>query len=621
MTANSATDPTPLTNLGVTDLGVAVHADELRTGAICTNPAGEARLVLCARSSVVIVDPMTGAVDQVRWQRHGADDPFISVGGTDGRFWAAAGHLLVEVDPFALTVRTHSPCDDEAILAMGMTVDPQGRIWFATYPSTRLFCHDPATDTTTEHPRVSTTEHYVSHLAFGTDGWLYAGLGTHRKDLIAYHPATGERRSLLADADRVKGSGYVHLGRDGQVYGHSDSVTLHPTGEHEWFRLRHGAMTPIGADQVAESIVAGAGFRRIHARVKPRWEIVDIQLPDHRLVVTIDGEQRTLDLPYTSAGANLSPFTATPDGGLVGTTNHPSRLWTWRDGRPVIDHGSEAIRGVGNICAWTQTGDLLAGAAYAGGMFYLYDPRRPIVAGENPIELARFEEVHRPRAILAHPDGGHVVWSGYGGYGDTGGGIAITAVPADQLPPPGSSLRDHTVLLPHTDVAPDESPVALGVLGDGTVVGATSIETPGGADPVGDTGSVFLLDWTSRTVTHHWRPVPGVRSWNELVVAPDDTVHLVSSDGHHAHIDPRAQRVLTTSDWTAHGNLGVNALIRNGAHAFVIQSNAVIRLDLTTHTATLIAVPSEPLRAGGAVVGADLIVGSGSRLLRLRDVA
>ncbi|MFW6596952.1 hypothetical protein ACQBAU_06530 [Propionibacteriaceae bacterium Y2011] len=617
--------------INITYSGVVAGQAEPRTAAVCVDAAGDSRLVVAARGWVLVVDPTTGDCRQLRFSG-GPEFPFSSLASRSGTFWTGAGRSLYEVDPFAGTVTTHHPCEryedvagagadaaaDEEIVGMGFTEGPDGRIWFTTYPGTRLFSVDPATGHCRLEARLSTTEQYASHLAVTDDGRLYAGIGTEHRDLVVLDHPGAAPRSLVPPAERVKGAGYVHRGADGELYGLWDSEHLHPLPDvaHRWHRLTPDGPIPVEVDQVSPSATRGYGFGRIHAPRDPGWSVARLDLPGRELTVAAaDGATRVIPLSYESDGAKLSALIGAPDGSIVGTTSHPMRFFRFDPAaEQLTDLDRGGLAGVGNVCDWALLDDQLYGAAYPGGHFFRYDPQAP-TAADNPAHLVAYEQVHRPRCVVAHPDQQHVIWGGYGGYGDTGGGLAIHQV--DQHADGSATGRNRVI--EHTDLVPHQATTALGMLHGGDVIGATCVDTPGGATPLATTAVVYRLAWPGLEVVARWEPDAGVGHWAGLAVAPDDTVHLWSEDGHHVHLDPADGTVLARHDLTGDGRLARAGVVADQAgtdRVAVLQERAITVLDLTDHTTERHPWPGDPISSGGVFRGDTLHLASQDRLLR-----
>ena len=525
------------------DHGVPVAADESRSAAVCTNAQGERRFVIAARGYVLVVDPATGDCRQLPFPAGLVDYPFASIGARDGLFYTGAGHLFMALDPFAPAWRFHScPVPGESIIAFSLAEGPDGAIYASTYPGCHLFRYDPVTQAIAAFGRMDETQEYVSHLAVDDAGWVYLGIGTERKNLLAYHPATGERRQLLPDCARTRGAGHVHLGTDGQVYGH--------WGEG-WHRYHAGTGMPVPESETAPWLYTGQGYNRIHRSAD--LAVRHFSLPDRELVL----RERPITLGYESRGAHLAPMVAGPDGNLYGTAMHPLQFYTYRPAeQKLINYGGRAVEkgGGGNICAYAVQGAVIAGAAYAGGLFYLFDPAMPVTndgqGDRNPRLVARHEEIHRPRCALAHPDGRHIIWGGFAGYGAVGGALAIHDL-----------VTGTAQLLSDQEVAADQSTLCLGALAGGDLIGGTSILAPGGARPRAAEAVLYRLDWATGKVAWRSAPIPGAREIALLAVDRHQRVHAITGDSLYFAFDPASPRcsAATTCHRTAQ-SCGTDAL-------------------------------------------------------------
>ncbi len=592
------------------DLGVLVDVAEARTAAVCVR--GElARLVIAARGWVLVVDPLTGTCDQLHFEDD--DYPYTCMATRSGMFWTGAGDQLIRVDPFTATLTTLRPLPEEDIVGFGLAEGPDGRIWATTHPHCRLIMVDPDTLATEEGPRLSDTESYVAHLAVDDDGWLWAGVGTEHRDLVMVSPQ-GELTSLVPAQDRAVGTGWVHRGIDGEIYAHAEATELHPQVSNNlvtassWQRCRAGQRTPVPASEVAPSVTAGRGFGRIHTPVPAPWQVERLALPDHELVVSGPFGERVVRLDYRSAGASLSPFVRVGETDLVGTSNHPLRFHrydTTAEQGTVHPSGHFSEAG-GNVAAWAEQCGQWYGAAYLGGHLYRWDPHAPVELGSNPSHLSVVPEAARPRCAVGHPDGSHVIWGGYGDYGQAGGALVVHRVSDDQ-----------SSVLSHQAFAPAQSPIALAVDGDGDLWVGTCVETPGGAQSVATSGAVVHLAWPELTVRNTWTPLPQVRSWAAVCPAADGTVHLVSRDGWHVHLDPATGENLRVDDWTGDGTVPYGGVITTGHWVEIVQATAINRIGLGDHSIVRTPVTDGPITVGGARIGADLYVGCGSHLARM----
>src|SRR5699024_460974 len=127
-----------------------------------------------------------------------------------------------------------------------------------------------------------------------------------------------------------------------------------------------------------------------------------------------------------------------------------------------------------------------------GGHLLRLDTTEPIAAGQNPRRIAQVSAAYRPRCAVVHPDG-HLVWGGYGGYGEVGGALVVQRI--DESGGPGE-----TRVVAHHDLAAHQSPLAVGILPDGDLVVGCSTQAPGGGAPVATSAAVVRLGWPALTV-------------------------------------------------------------------------------------------------------------------------
>lgn len=492
------------------------------------------------------------------------------------------------------------------MIGLGLGEAADGAVWFTTYPGSLLVRWDRSADTFSEPVRLSESEEYPVHVAVARDGWVYVGIGTSTRSVVALGPGATEAAVILHSPQ--PGCGYVRLGADGAAYGHIDSPHLHPEPDLQprWYRFDSGVPVPVA--EPAPGAVTGTGFDRIHQVNPAPWAVVEVDLP-HRRLVTSHPQPRVTALTYRSAGAELSAFRVGPTGRLHGTSNHPLQLFDAdpATGKAVLHGLSPVAEAGGNICAWSVWGERMAGVAYTGGHLYLLDPAAPVLAGTNPLHLGAHPEAGRPRCCVVVGD--TLVWSGYGDYGHSGGGLVISELPSGR-----------SQVVGHRRIAEYQGTTALCVLDERTVLGGTSIESPGGAPVRAAEATAYVFDVRACRLIHSFVPRPGVRTWSGAARCPDGLVHLVSADGTHVLVDPEKGRTVRELDSVELGDLAAGGCLVDSDTMWVIAERGITRVDLTRHRVDLIARSPWPLTAGGALVGADLYAGSGSHLLRFSGV-
>lgn len=598
------------------DLGVPVDAAEARATTVTVSALG-ARVNICFRGALLAVDPETAQCRQIDLPDAGF--PFAAISTTDGRTvtggsWFGAetdpasrqASWIAEIEPVHGDVRAHRVCPGEQVIGLGLGEAADGAVWFTTYPGALLVRWDRSADTFAEPVRLSETEEYPTHVAVDRDGWVYVGIGTTTRSVVALGPDATEAAVILHSPQ--PGCGYVRLGADGIVYGHIDSPHLHPEPDLQarWYRFDSGVPVPVA--EPAPGAVTGTGFDRIHQVNPAPWTVVEVDLP-HRRLVTSHPRSRVTPLTYRSSGAELSAFRLGPTGRLHGTSNHPLQLF---DADPATGHAvlhglSPVAEAGGNICAWSVWGELMAGVAYTGGHLYLLDPAAPVAAGTNPRHLGAHPEAGRPRCCLVVGD--TLVWSGYGDYGHSGGGLVLSELPSGR-----------SQVIGHRQIAEHQGTTALCLLDERTVLGGTSVESPGGAPVRARDATAYVFDVRARRLIRSFVPRPGVRTWSGAARCPDGSVHLVSVDGTHLLVDPEKGSTVRELGSVDVGDLAPGGCLVDSETMWLIAERGITRVDLTRHRVDLIARSPWPLTAGGALVGADLYAGSGSHLLRFDGV-
>ncbi|GIP38386.1 hypothetical protein J31TS4_16660 [Paenibacillus sp. J31TS4] len=608
-------------------IGVPVRADETRSAAVCRDGDGRERIVLVARGYALVVNPATGTCRQLAFEEGKSEYPYAAMSGRDGRFYTGAGPLLAVLDPFGETFEHRlKPAPSEEIAGFAFTEDGDGIVYATTYPNAQLLRLDPQSGDCRVLGQLDPEQKYAMTLAAGRDGWIYAGLGTTTAGIAAYRLSDGKVATLRGDDGPVRGSGQVHVGADGEVYGMLPGADsgMEESGPDappvRWFRLRDGRAEPVEAASVPPSLYKGTGYRKLHRELGGGRSLVGYELAEGELVIEeADGSRTVVPLVYEGNGTALSPMAAGPDGRLYGTSNHPLHLYRYDPqtdelrsfGGKLVERG-----GGGNICAYAVQGSYLAGAAYAGGTLHLLDTRRPLSEepgpARNPQLVYADERIHRPRCALAHPDGEHVLYGGFPGYGAVGGAVGVLHVPSR-----------HVTVYEHEELIEQQSTLCLAALSGGDVAGGTSIETPGGASPAAREAVLYLFDWASRRVIERWVPVPGAREISLLVADARDRLYGLTSDAVLFVFEPETGTVLRKQDLSAWGRVvrdGLLLAVRQGKPVVLgLLSRAIFSVDPETGTAEKVVDLPQEATCGFADIDGALYYGSGAELWRYQE--
>jgi hypothetical protein len=598
-------------------LGIPIRADETRTSAICCSPEGESRIVIAARGYALIVHPQTGHCTQVHFPGGLQEYPFSCIGDKNGLFYTGAGKHLLVLDPFRETfIFSSIPAPEEEIAGLAFAVEADGSIWFTTYPGCYLIRYDPDQQTCSAAIRLDAVEKYAYSLATDDEGWVYAGIGTEHRQVTAYHISSNKLQYFVAEKDRTRGSGVVYKGRDGNVYGQYDERATDGSGI-VWYQLHSGRDQQIPQPDESLFYYQGKGFQRIYMETVEEYQVISVSLEDRELILrdVPSGSLRVIGLTYESQGADLSPMALGPDGHIYGTSNHPLHFYAYVPSEErIVSYGGKAIErgGGGNICAYAVQGSHLTGAAYAGGYFHIYDTSKPLNltegSGRNPRLAAIHSEIHRPRGALAHPDGEHVIYGGFPGYGFVGGALGIYNVKTGD-----------DVLIPNERLVPFQSTICLAALPSGDIAGGTSIMTPGGAKPKASEAEIYILDWKSKQVRSRQVPGAGISEISLMVTDRSGRLHCITSDSLYFVYDIESNEITDKKNLACYGTV-----VRDGMQIgpdgliYLLLHHAILCVEPETLEILHVNKPGQefPITSGMAIADGNLYFGSQTRLMR-----
>ncbi|RLQ94861.1 ligand-binding sensor domain-containing protein [Falsibacillus albus] len=593
------------------DHGIPVQAEEARTAAFCMQ-GEECRFVIAAKGFVLIIDPEKGGFSQVSFPDSNNEYPFASF-SSNGLFYTGAGNVLLVLDPFLETFVFHTPIDNgEEIVGFSFTEDNDGQIYFTSYPHCHLLRYSPRVNEIIDYGSMDPTEKYPGTIAIDREGWVYLGIGTERKNIVAFHPKNGKKKNLVPENERQKGVGYVYSGTDGSVYGHleandfKEAVTFTSN-----LLFSRGCIA--GSLESAMSRYTGGGFQKIHRNLESTYQVASYSLTEGYVDFfrKETGAEKRITFKYDSYGANLSTIVLGPDGHLYGSSMHPLQFFRYDFTEDKITNfGGDVIEkgGGGNIAAYASQGNVLMGAAYAGGKLYRVDTQKPFVRSENPRLILQTEEIHRPRCAVALSDGIHIVWGGFPGYGMVGGGLGIFNIQTEQ----------HT-LLTHDRVISNQSTICLVELNSDYIVGGTSIETPGGASSSEKEACLYLFNWKKKVVEDVFVPVAGAREIVQQYMDRFHRVHGLTDSSQYFICDPCTRKVLFKKDLSQWGCVVRNGLAFNQGTSslLILLSNALLSVKIGEgEFSDPMVMVRLPMEASSGMVFREgrIYFGSGSRL-------
>lgn len=402
---------------------------------------------------------------------------------------------------------------------MGMTEDDNGLIWSVTYPQSGVVSFDPKTHKFKDYGHVykQNWAQYQRYVAADDAGWIYFGIGSTASQIIAFNPETGHANPMIAESERVKGSGYVYRNMNGKVYGHA-------TGrEDDWYEFYEGVGKKIGKhEQIEKKPIITSHQGLFHS-----------QFPDGKILKTCDlvnrvlmvrdaktGETSKLNFDYTSEGAHIMGIAAAPNGTICGGTAFPMRFFSYN---PETDEWLNR-RSFGQWNTVARQGDRFFVGGYGGGFLLEWNPSREWVPTEkgnsasNPLFLTECSPtINRPHELLPHPDGKTLVLAGTPGYGYTGGGLLFW-----------NRETGERTLIEHTDIIPEHSTISLVALPDGKLLGGTTTAPGTGGETKATEAEMYIMEIATKKLEWHKVVFPGVRSYTDMCMSSSGLVYGIA---------------------------------------------------------------------------------------------
>ncbi|WP_313893755.1 hypothetical protein [Psychrobacillus sp.] len=594
-----------------TDHGIPVSAEEERTAAICINAEGDCRFVIAAKGFVIIVNLDNSMTKQVLFPENNIEYPYSSF-SSNGLFYTGAGNMFMVLDPFLERFINYTVIENgEEILGFSFAEDKRGDIYFTSYPHCHLLRYSPHTKELLDYCSMDHSEKYPGSLAIDQTGWAYIGIGTENKNIVAFHMEKRLKKNLIPESQRVKGTGFVYLGEDGSVYGNMEAEN--PTNSATWRKFSNGDFENIEEGERSASLYFGTGFQKIHRSQNSNYNVESYSLSEGfiRLMHKETRQTKSINFSYTSDGAKLSTICLGPDEHLYGTSMHPLQFFQFDfTTNKITNFGGEVIEkgGGGNIAAYATSGDLLIGAAYAGGKLYVLDTTKKLVKSENPKLILQEESIHRPRCAITLSDKEHFVWGGFPGYGMVGGSLGIY-----------HAKTEKNKLLTHEKVVINQSTVSLSQLNSGEILGGTSVETPGGAESREKEGCLYVLDKETHTVKNSFVPIEGAREISQLFVDQFDRAHCLTNQSIYFVCNPNTEQILFRKDLSSFGQIVRNsfAFDMSSNTLFCLLSNTLLSIEISEEKyAEPKVVRSLPMKASSGIVHKNnrIYYGSGSHL-------
>ncbi|MFP3904432.1 MAG: hypothetical protein ACLFWB_09365 [Armatimonadota bacterium] len=593
-------------------------------GMVCTED-GEGRSVILVwlfdhryAYALGVIDAVTGEIEEIP-RPISSDCPFASILGSNGRYYTYFGGHFMEFDPHKreFTVVQRGP--DDARRARSMTEDDSGVIWAALSPNSDVVSYNPRTGEFREYGSVNKhpSRQFPQHIAADDSGWIYVGIGLAAGQLVMLNPDTGEaspvvpEHEIVGTSQSVRGRHPVYRDRNGKVYGH----TLLQDGSKQWYELYEGEATKLDEEPDIDHRPIIAGSQGLRHRKLPNGERVrELDLIEGRLIVENPetGEAREMHFELDAEGGAAMGVTATPAGTIAGGTYIPHRFFSYN---PTTDEWTmrDCYRQWNTV---TATDELVYIGTYTKGEMLEWNPAMPWVPTErdNPESNPRWlpgtyaaPHLGRPYALLAHPDGRHVILGGKPGYGCTGGALTFY-----------DRETDTAQIVTHDELIPWHSTMSLVGLSDGKILGGTTPDpSNGGVRKAEGDAELYILDLETKEIQWHEAVVEGAGRYDDMIMGPDGKVFGIIDRTRLFVFDPVEKAIVHLADLEE--DFG-STVYQQGPRIFVntpddriliLFTDAIAQLDTDTYEVTMLVETPFGLGQGGAYLDGRLYFAAG----------
>lgn len=340
-----------------------------------------ANSVDCGTTAYIVVIDVDKEETKIVFTRKGighGTGAFGSIMSANGKFYTGRGSMFLEFDPDNMTwsYEHRLPKGSHHLMSFAET-DGGKIIWAACYPNCMLVSYNTDTRVFSEHGRLETVEQYPQSLAIDKHGWVYAGIGTSKANVVAFNPATKEMRPLLKDEERGnrKFTAKVVPLANGQIKAYIPGKTL---------LLENGTVLASNPPDFAPEKYTGALY----------YGMLKGALPDGRKITRLDfnekfltiidanGKSRNINFDFQTGGSSITSLALGPNNGLYASSAHPFRLIRFLDNQ-ITDLGQIPVIGGGNMCALAFKDNFLYGAEYAGGRLWKFNADKPLNVQKN----------------------------------------------------------------------------------------------------------------------------------------------------------------------------------------------------------------------------------------------
>lgn len=497
-------------------------------------------------------------------------------------------------------------------MACSFTEDQTGKIWAALYPNCNLLSFNPETRELVDHGAINRESpnwsQYPETIAVDETGWVYIGIGPKSSQVAAFNPASGEKKSLIPDGERINGHSYVYRNTNGKVYGFSGKAP-----RNNWFEFYQGTRKLTGRHNPSGKRIITGDQSIFYGDFPDGRQLVEVNLTERKMVVANQvGQKSDVRFDYESEGPRILGAAVAPNGTISGGTMFPMRYFSYD---PATDQWKgDFCAGQWN-CAVTQ-GDRFFVGGYGNGILLEWDPFLPWVATKtgnprsNPLLLTLAKPaIHRTHALLGHSDGRTIVSGGTPPPGATGGGLMFW----DRV------TRSRT-LVAHNNIVPSQSVMSLASLNPNDIIGGTTVSAGSGGATTASTAEIFLFDIRKKTLRWRQSFLEGTKQYTDLHVNPDNLVYGIADRRYFFVLDANRRELLHQRDLKPDFGMTVT---QQGPVAFVdgpqnetyiLLLKGIVKVDPQSFELSMIARSPVAIEAGGVYFNGRIYFANRSRL-------
>ena len=597
---------------GVEDHGAAAPVGMPAWGGVVAYEEADGRNTVFVKlwaggnASYLFIDAATGETEQASPEIGGIGAYLVHHAPEHHAIYDTMGRSFIEIDLATREIRRVGEIPGG--MALSFTSDDDGVVYGGIYPSATVVSWDPASGEFIDHGAINQEDwpQYLRPLAVDAQGWIYGGIGQALGQVAGLNLQTGETRRYVPQEQRARGQGNVWRGTDGNVYAQAPGWS--------WRLLADGEATAIEEPPVGRASTNSMVFpdgSRIVSDVR-------VDVPNRTLRILDAGAEqpREVRFDYDSPGLGIYSMVAGPDGRICGATGLPLRIWRFDPETGAMQDGGLGNHG-GHVNQWVRQGDLLYGAVYSSGSLIEYDPSRPhddapILESTNPRHLHGYGGANdlygRPHALLAHPDGRHVILGGNPARVLVGGGMVIY-----------DTQTGEELVLDRDDLIPDQGVYCMAALPDGDLIVGTTTAAATAGTAVATAALLYRLDWETKSVTERWTLEPAASSISDLVVGPDGLVYGLAAGNRFVVFDPERGEFVHDETVTDYGNVtGGQAprtmVIGPDGAIYVLFREAVARIEPGSFEHREVVRPGPTITTGITIADGRLYFACGPRL-------